>query len=232
MRRHYQQLCRFQKAIEDCLRSIGESAREATIDKNAVEKEGCQATSRIVKLCIPLFGNTFQPFIFDYWSFDMDLRYVETIPNIPSVKIFPLESISDGRGTLTECFREDHILTQGHNPAMMYLSTTLPGQIRGPHEHKDQTDFFIFPGPGIFILHLWRYSETSEVVAHEKIVCGETNRIAVLIPPGVVHGYKCVSKGPASMINLPNTLWRGRHYEQDVDEIRHELDPDSPFKIE
>ena len=38
---------------------------------------------------------------------------------------------------------------------MAYISQTLPGIVRGPHEHNDQTDYFAFIGPSDFELTLW-----------------------------------------------------------------------------
>ena len=38
---------------------------------------------------------------------------------------------------------------------MTYVSQTLPGVTRGPHEHVDQTDGFAFMGPSDFKLVLW-----------------------------------------------------------------------------
>ena len=44
---------------------------------------------------------------------------------------------------------------------MAYVSVTKPGVIRGPHEHVNQTDMFVFVGPGEFELHLWDRRESS-----------------------------------------------------------------------
>jgi len=53
---------------------------------------------------------------------------------------------------------------------------------------------------------------------------------AVFIPPGVVHGYKAIGPGDNCLcVNLPNSLYRGPGRSQDVDEIRYENNPDSPF---
>lgn len=170
----------------------------------------------------------------------MDLKYYRTVLD-GQVKIFPLERNKDARGQLMECFRADHYAVKDHQPAMCYVSVTHPGVVRGPHEHRHQTDLFIFPGPGVFRVHLWswalqfRYTENKssvKITGHEAITAGETNRLAILIPPGIVHGYQNISQVDALMLNMPDKLWRGRHYTEDVDEIRHELENDSLFRIE
>ena len=55
----------------------------------------------------------------------------------------------DERGWLGELFRSDELNPRLH-PAMAYVSETLPGVVRGPHEHIEQTDYFAFIGPGDF----------------------------------------------------------------------------------
>jgi len=47
----------------------------------------------------------------------------------------------------------------------------------------------------------------------------------------VVHAYKCVSKTNGYVINLPNKLYKGKDKKEEIDEIRWEDNPDSPYKI-
>lgn len=149
---------------------------------------------------------------------------------IAGVIIKKLDKFSDERGWLAEIYRQDE---GGYQPIMAYVSLTLPGVIRGPHEHKEQSDFFVFSGPGIFSLHLWDNRKNSETYGQKEILTvGENNPLAVLVPPGVVHGYKCISLEPAYSLNLPDKLYRGQDKKEEVDEIRWEKDPSSPFKIE
>ena len=54
----------------------------------------------------------------------------------------------------------------------------------------------------------------------------------VIVPAGVVHGYKCVSEHDGWCINLPDKLWRGEGKKEEVDEVRWEEDEASPYKIE
>ena len=149
---------------------------------------------------------------------------------IEGVIIKKLEKFTDERGWLSEIFRNDEMKYQ---PVMAYVSVTKPGVVRGPHEHKLQSDFFVFPGPGIFKLYLWDNRQGSELFRQEEILeVGESNPVAVLVPPGVVHGYKCVSTEPAYSINFPDKLYKGENKKEEVDEIRWEKDSNSPFKID
>ena len=136
---------------------------------------------------------------------------------------FELKRNKDERGWLMELFRQDQ-LCQEDWPRMAYVSETEPGVVRGPHEHRDQSDLFVFVGPGNFDLHLWYGNQ------YKIEVVGESNPQAVLVPPGVVHGYKCISDYPGWVFNFPNKMYGGAGKNYPVDEIRHENDPNS-FKI-
>jgi dTDP-4-dehydrorhamnose 3,5-epimerase len=147
--------------------------------------------------------------------------------SIPGVRLIPLTRREDPRGWLCELFRQDE-LPQGFEPAMGYISVTHPGVSRGPHEHVDQTDCFAFLS-GRYVLHLWdnRGSESS----YEAHAVGESNPMAAFVPPGVVHAYQNVGESDAFVINLPNRLYAGYRRQEPVDEIRHESDPASRFRI-
>ncbi len=148
---------------------------------------------------------------------------------IKDVVITQLEKFHDDRGWLTEIFRNDQ---SQFRPAMGYVSETMPGVIRGPHEHQGQSDFFVFL-LGTFRLYLWDNREDSanyrQLETHDV---GENNPASVIIPPGVVHAYKCISEKPGLVINLPDELYRGENKAKEVDEIRWEDDQSSPFVVE
>ena len=136
----------------------------------------------------------------------------------------------DERGWLGEFFRNDEVEFQ---PAMGYTSLTKPGVTRGPHEHKYQSDAFVFIGPGSFELHLWDNRQGSATKGeYFKLETGEKNPVLVIVPPGVVHGYKCVGQADGLSINLPDRLYRGEGKAGEIDEIRWESNPESPYKIE
>jgi dTDP-4-dehydrorhamnose 3,5-epimerase len=148
---------------------------------------------------------------------------------IEGVKITKINKFEDDRGWLAEIFRNDEM---DYWPVMSYISVTKPGVIRGPHEHKKQSDFFIFAGPGDFELHLWDRRENSPTKGeYFKEIFGESNPASVLVPPGVVHGYKCVSENDGYCINLPDKLYKGERKKEEADEIRWEQDKSSPYKI-
>jgi len=148
---------------------------------------------------------------------------------INGVIIKKITKNTDSRGWLAEFYRQDEAEYQ---PVMAYLSVTKPGITRGPHEHKFQADGFIFIGSGNFELHLWDNRKNSETKdEYMKLEVGENNPVSVIVPPGVVHGYKNISSVDAWCINLPDKLYRGKGKEEDIDEVRWENNPEAKYKI-
>ena len=143
------------------------------------------------------------------------------------VEIRELVLHEDQRGWLAEIIRDDE---SEFKPVMSYLSMTRSGLLRGPHEHREQTDCFCFVGR--FNLYLWDNRSTSPTYKEYKVI--ETKGVPTLavVPPGIVHAYKNVDSGEGLVINLPDRLYGGRGKRESVDEIRHEDDPESPFRIE
>ncbi|MFA6306907.1 MAG: dTDP-4-dehydrorhamnose 3,5-epimerase family protein [Patescibacteria group bacterium] len=148
---------------------------------------------------------------------------------IDGVIIKKIAKNQDPRGWLAEFYRQDEV---EYRPAMAYISVTKPGIARGPHEHKYQSDGFVFVGPGNFELHLWDRRENSRTNGeYMKIQTGEDNPVLVIVPPGVVHGYKNISSADGWCINLPDKLYKGEGKKEEVDEVRWESDLDSPYQI-
>jgi dTDP-4-dehydrorhamnose 3,5-epimerase len=144
----------------------------------------------------------------------------------------PLRKYHDGRGWLCELFRHDEIADEFH-PVMAYISMTEPGIARGPHEHRDQADFFCFLGPSNFKMYLWdnRPGSPTYRVRQSEIV-GIDKPMALIIPPGVAHAYKNVGNAQGVVFNCPNRLYKGPGRKEPVDEIRHEEDKETIFRLD
>jgi dTDP-4-dehydrorhamnose 3,5-epimerase len=151
---------------------------------------------------------------------------------IPDVICKPLSIYQDQRGWLCEFFRNDEVPEQ-YRPVMAYSSLTHPGIARGPHEHVHQADYFCFIGPSDFKLFLWDNRPGSATyMVHQTEVFGISKPMAVIIPPGVVHAYRNVGTTAGLVFNGANQLYKGEGKKEPVDEIRHEADPSSPFKLD
>lgn len=148
--------------------------------------------------------------------------------DIPGVLIKPLKRYTDPRGWLIELYRDDE-LPEGFEPTMGYISVTHSGIARGPHEHVHQTDGFVFTS-GTFELYLWE-NRVGQPERAEIHTVGEENPVFVTVPPGVVHAYKNVGGEDAFVLNFPDQLYAGWGKKEPVDEIRHEDETDSRFKL-
>ena len=156
--------------------------------------------------------------------------YVEGI--IEGVVVRPLVVRADKRGWLAELYRSDELPAEQH-PVMAYLSETLPGVARGPHEHRDQTDCFAFIGPGDFSLYLWDARVGSPTRGTcMKLTAGESSPQIAIIPPGVVHGYRNTGKTPGWVFNAANRLYAGQGRREAVDEIRYEDSENHPYRMD
>lgn len=156
--------------------------------------------------------------------------------SFPGVLLRPLAPAADSRGWLAELFRADALEQAGMGaaqPVMGYLSMSLPGVVRGPHEHREQTDFFAFTGPSDFEVTLWDNRLGSPTFGRrETLVLGASRPATLIIPPGVVHAYRNLGKIEGWVLNFPNRLYKGAGRAEPVDEIRYEEDPESPYKVE
>ena len=152
--------------------------------------------------------------------------------DIKDVVVYPLKKFYDDRGWLAELFRHDELAEEFY-PAMSYISFTKPGVQRGPHEHVDQADLFCFIGPSTFRLRLWDNRADSPTYMNVMTLdVGEDDPKAVVVPKGVVHGYKNFGRIDGMVINCPNRLYMGEHKKDPIDEIRHEDDRDTIFRMD
>ncbi len=158
---------------------------------------------------------------------------VFTKGKIEGVVVYPLKKFVDERGWLAELFRHDDIAEEFY-PVMAYISVTEPNVQRGPHEHEAQADLFCFIGTGNFKMRMWDNRETSATYRNVMtLFVGADNPQALIVPVGVVHAYKNVSATEKGVvINCPNQLFMGEGKREPIDEIRHEDDPDTIYRMD
>jgi len=151
---------------------------------------------------------------------------------IQDVVVYPLKKFVDERGWLAELFRHDELAEEFY-PQMAYISITEPNFQRGPHEHISQADLFCFIGTGNFKLRMWDNRADSPTFRNVMtLFVGADNPQAVIVPKGVVHAYKNISLTEKGVvINCPNRLYMGEGKSEEIDEIRHEDDADTIFKL-
>ena len=159
------------------------------------------------------------------------------------VVVKELRRYEDDRGWLAELFRHDE-LDGGLHPAMAYVSETLPGVARGPHEHREQTDIFCFLGTSEFNIYLWDNRGDNRGDAdrdkrgdadgdNREVATAPAGKVTmVIVPPGVVHAYRNIGAAPGLVLNAPNRLFKGDGKAGEVDEIRYEDDPGAGYLLD
>ena len=156
---------------------------------------------------------------------------ITDIAGLPGVRVEALPVFKDARGSLHELFRTDEI-PAGFKPMMACSSWSHPGLTRGPHQHVGQDDYFTFAGPSNFTVYLWDDRAGS---AREKkgwfILTGEQEPARIHVPRGVVHAYRNTGNVSGLVVTVTSLLFKGEGRRDPVDEIRHELNPNSPYKL-
>jgi dTDP-4-dehydrorhamnose 3,5-epimerase len=144
---------------------------------------------------------------------------------IRGVRTRDLSFICDERGRLMVILRSD-------DPAFsrfgqLYLTTTYPGVVKAWHLHRIQTDL-VSCIRGEIQLVLYDAREASPTLGEvAEFATGEEHPLLVSIPPGVYHGWKCVSEEEAFVINVPTEPYRADR----PDEVRLPPDTDDiPFR--
>ena len=144
--------------------------------------------------------------------------------DIEGVVVKKLRPIPDERGRLMEIMRCDDDFFQKFG--QVYMTTAYPGVVKGWHYHKKQTDHMaVVRGMMKIVLYDQRDNSPTKGAVME-LFAGEYNPILVAIPPGVFHGFKCVSEVEAIVINTPTESYDPK----DPDEYRvHPHDNDIPY---
>jgi len=120
---------------------------------------------------------------------------------IDGVSIVPLKPIPDERGRLMEIFRSDD--PDFEKFGQVYITTAYPGAVKAWHYHKKQTDNFCCIS-GMMKVALYDAREGSPTKGEvNEFFIGTHNPARLRIPPGVYHGFKCISETEAIVVNTP-----------------------------
>jgi dTDP-4-dehydrorhamnose 3,5-epimerase len=160
-----------------------------------------------------------------YNNGDCLVRGIQSL--ISGVHIRRAKVIPDERGRLGEIFRCDDPLFEKFG--QVYFTTTYPGVVKAWHYHKVQTDnVYVIQG----LVKMALYDEREGSPTHKELnelYIGEHCPLLVKIPPGVYHGWMCVSRVEAIIINVPNEPYNYKN----PDEYRlHPHDNHIPYRWE
>ncbi|MCK4913171.1 MAG: dTDP-4-dehydrorhamnose 3,5-epimerase family protein [Planctomycetes bacterium] len=113
--------------------------------------------------------------------------------------------IPDERGRLGEIMRADDPWFEKFG--QVYFTTTYPRVVKAWHYHKKQTDhFYVAKGMIKIALYDERKDSSTYGIVNE-IYLGEHCPGLVRIPPGVQHGWMCVSDSEAYIVNVVSEMY-------------------------
>lgn len=160
----------------------------------------------------------------------VEVRGIAGIPGLPGVRVEALPVFNDARGSLHELYRADEIPGE-FKPVMACCSWSHPGLTRGPHQHVMQDDYFTFAGPSDFRVYLWDDRPGAAGAAQGWLInTGQNAPSRIYVPRGVVHAYRNTGTAPGLVVTVTSLLFKGEGRRDPIDEIRHELNPDSNYR--
>lgn len=124
---------------------------------------------------------------------------------IDGVAVRKAKVLPDERGRLGEIMRADDAWFEKFG--QVYFTTTYPGVVKAWHWHKKQTDhFYVIKGTVKIVLYDRRGDSPTHGVVNE-LYLGEHNPGLLRIPPGVLHGWMCVSRNEAYIVNVVSEMY-------------------------
>ena len=104
-------------------------------------------------------------------------------------------------GELTVIWRDwDNIIKKV--PKMVYLSSVNPGEIKGPHLHKNRTSYFsCIHGKVVFIVQ-----DNDGIFEEIEVDSGEP--VLICVPNGIASAHINVGKEQARILVLADIAWK------------------------
>ena len=134
--------------------------------------------------------------------------------SIEGVVVKKLVRHPDDRGFFQEILRDDDALLRNFGQAS--LSMSYPAVIKAFHYHERQDDLWFFPvGSAQVVLYDQRTNSPTFGVT-QVLYPSEMNPLLIVIPVGVVHGYRVLGQTPLMIVYFTTESYRS----EDPDEKR------------
>ena len=127
---------------------------------------------------------------------------------IEGVHVKDLVTHLDGRGDVIELWSQSWVDgTNIHQPKHVYESSTDYGVVKGWHLHEHHTDQHTVTR-GKLQISLVDVRPDSPTFGHaNKVILGVQKPRLVKIPPGVMHGWKALSRPEVIVVNLQTQIY-------------------------
>lgn len=125
--------------------------------------------------------------------------------SIEGVVVNSRKVLVDERGHLIEILRSDNPYFT--NFGQCYITTVDYGVTKAFHLHRKQTDHFFLVSGKIKLGLIDSRGTSSTKGEMMTIVMSEMNPQIVIIPPGVMHGFKGLASPTSMILNIPDQLY-------------------------
>lgn len=136
-------------------------------------------------------------------SIDYKIRKPSEVPTIEGVVAKDLKIHLDGRGDVIELFSFPWIKKEGFTkPEHVYQSATDFGVTKCWHVHQVHTDQFVVTRGKIQITLVDIREESATFGEVNPFIIGMQNPQLIKVPPGIMHGWKSLSRPEVIVINF------------------------------
>ena len=95
----------------------------------------------------------------------------------------------------------DGFFAAGKEPQQVYLTTVMPGKVKGPHLHFIRTGFFTCIKGNVRVV-------LKVEPGYEVLYSGEDHEyLSIEVPTGIAAAVQCLGDEEAMILNMPNPAW-------------------------
>ena len=124
------------------------------------------------------------------------------IRTISHKKFITKNENGDANGFLVPLYNiHEEFFTPGKDPQQVYLTSILPGKVKGPHLHFIRTGFFTCIKGNVRVI-------LKRDGFYETFYSGEDHDYtSIEVPVGIPAAVQCLGDEEAHMLNMPNPAW-------------------------
>jgi dTDP-4-dehydrorhamnose 3,5-epimerase len=124
------------------------------------------------------------------------------IRTISHKKFVTKDEHGDVNGFLVPIYNtHDGFFAEGKEPRQVYMTTILPGKLKGPHLHFIRTGFFTCIKGNVRVV-----LKTAD--GYRTFFSGEDYEYtSIEVPTGVPAAIQCLGDEEAYLLNMPNPAW-------------------------
>lgn len=140
------------------------------------------------------------------WLKSLDFKITKS--TIDGVKLKELNPIVDGRGEVTELWSLPWVEKEGFSvPKHIYQSFTDYGVTKCWHLHALHTDQFTVTRGKLQVCLVDLREDSPTFKTANSFVLGNNQPRLLMIPPGVMHGWKALSQPEVIVTNLQTEIY-------------------------